>query len=296
MQSKAAILAAFESEWKQQRQRLRSVQIVSITSLIAILVASVWLSGITAAIVGDGVFDRIGHFLYRMLPPLRWESLFASRETRGSLAAWFFGLPLWLAAIKETVEMAFVGTVMAGFIALPLSFGAASNVNRRTVLRQIIRRGFDSLRTIPEIILALLFAAAFSIGPVAGAMTITISSIGSLGKLFSEAIENADIRAVESVRAAGGNWLLQMRFGIVPQLLPQFLSYWLLRLEMNVSIAAALGVVGAGGIGVELDQAISFTDFSTYLAILLLIVCVIFVIDLLSEAIRHRLIGQVGKA
>jgi len=296
MQGEAAILTAFEGAWLSQRRQVRRVQIFTLTGVVVVLALSVWLSGITATNIGDGLFERIGHFFYRMLPHLRWDSLFASRETPGSLLSWFYALPLWLKAIKETVEMAFVGTLLAGLIALPLSFGAAANVNRRGVLRQVIRRGFDTLRTIPEIILALIFAAAFSIGPVAGALTLTISSAGSLGKLFSEAIENGDVRAVESVRAAGGNWLLQMRFGMLPQVLPQVMSYWLLRLEMNVSIAAALGVVGAGGIGVELDQAISFTDFSTYLAILLILVCIIFAIDLVSEQIRHRLIGGLGKA
>lgn len=296
MQNRQAILAAFESEWQRQRARVRRVQMVSFVGLIALLIVSVWLSGVAATILGDGLFDRIGGFLDRMLPVLRWDSLLASRETPGSLLSWFYALPLWLSAIKETIEMAFTGTLLGGVIALPLSFGAAANVNHSGILRQIIRRLFDLLRTIPDIVLALIFAVAFSIGPVAGALTLTVVSTGSLGKLFSEAIENADTRAVESVRAAGGTWLLQMRFGVVPQLLPQFLSYWLLRLEMNVSVAAALGVVGAGGIGVELDQAISFTDFSTYLAILLLLVVIIFVIDIVSEALRHRLIGGFGKA
>lgn len=295
MQDPSAILAAFDTEWQTQRARTRRFQIVTFFGVIAILSGSIWLSGVTATILGDGLFDRIGGFLSRMLPALRWDALFAGREMHGSLQSWFYGLPLWLVAIKETVEMAFVGTALAGVIAMPMAFGAAANVNRHVLLRQLIRRVFDTLRTIPDIVLALIFAVAFSIGPVAGALTLTVSTTGSLGKLFSEAIENADTRAVDSVRAAGGNWLLQMRFGIVPQVLPQFLSYWLLRLEMNVSVAAALGIVGAGGIGVELDQAISFTDFSTCLAILLLLVVIIFVIDLVSEAVRHRLIGDLGK-
>lgn len=295
MQDPSAILAAFDTEWQTQRARTRRFQIVTFFGVIAILSGSIWLSGVTATILGDGLFDRIGGFLSRMLPALRWDALLAGREMHGSLQSWFYGLPLWLVAIKETVEMAFVGTALAGVIAMPMAFGAAANVNRHVLLRQLIRRVFDTLRTIPDIVLALIFAVAFSIGPVAGALTLTVSTTGSLGKLFSEAIENADTRAVDSVRAAGGNWLLQMRFGIVPQVLPQFLSYWLLRLEMNVSVAAALGIVGAGGIGVELDQAISFTDFSTCLAILLLLVVIIFVIDLVSEAVRHRLIGDLGK-
>ena len=291
MQDKAVTVAAFESAWRRHQRRLHRVQNLVLVGLLSLLIVSVRLSGVTETNVSDGLFDRIGHFLYLMLPHLAWDALFAGRETPGSLLSWFYALPLWLAAIRQTVEMAFVGTIVAGLIALPLAFGAAANVNRQRLVRLIIRRGFDALRSIPDIILALIFAAAFSIGPVAGALTIAVSSSGSLGKLFSEAIESADMRAVESVRAAGGNWLLQMRFGVAPQLLPQFLSYWLLRLEMNLLVAAALGVVGAGGIGVELDHAISFTDFSTYLAILLLLVSLIFIIDLLSEWVRHRLIG-----
>jgi phosphonate transport system permease protein len=104
-------------------------------------------------------------------------------------------------------------------------------------------------------------------------------------------MENAEMRQVEAIEAAGGNRLLQLRFGILPQLLPQILSYWLLRMEINLSVAAALGIVGAGGIGMELERAISFTEFDTYLAILILIVLCIFVIDLVSEKLRHRLIG-----
>jgi phosphonate transport system permease protein len=292
MADEAVIVAAFESDWQRRQRRQRRLQTLIIVGILSILTVSVWLSGVTETNVSDGLFDRIGHFLHLMLPHLTWDALFAGRGTPGSLLSWFYALPLWLAAIKQTVEMAFVGTMFAGLIALPLAFGAAANVNRNRLVRQIIRRGFDALRSIPDIILALIFAAAFSIGPVAGALTIVVSSSGSLGKLFSEAIESADIRAVESVRAAGGNWLLQMRFGVAPQLLPQFMSYWLLRLETNLSVAAALGVVGAGGIGVELDHAISFTDFSTYLAILLLLVSLIFIIDLLSEWVRHRLIGS----
>ncbi|MFA7440985.1 MAG: ABC transporter permease subunit [Sphingomonadaceae bacterium] len=142
--------------------------------------------------------------------------------------------------------------------------------------------------------MALIFAAAFSIGAIAGVLTLIIGTMGSLGKLFSESLENAQMGQVEAVRATGGSWPQQMRFGIVPQMLPQILSYWLLRMEGNISAAAALGIVGAGGIGMELQRAISFTQFDTYLAILLLIVLCIFVIDMVSEQVRHHLIGRVA--
>jgi phosphonate transport system permease protein len=220
--------------------------------------------------------------------------LFADRATPGSLASWFHDLPRWLTAMRVTIAMAFVGTVVGGVIAFALAFLAAGNLNRHRLLRLAVRRGFDAARTIPDAILALIFASAFSIGAVAGVLTLIVVTTGSLGKLFSEALENAQMSEVEAVRATGGGWLHEMRFGIVPQLLPQLLSYWLLRMEINLSVAAALGVVGAGGIGVELQRAISFTEFDTYLAILLLIVVCIFVLDAFSERLRHRLIGDIA--
>jgi phosphonate transport system permease protein len=140
----------------------------------------------------------------------------------------------------------------------------------------------------------MILASAFGLGPLAGVLTIIISTTGSLGKLFSEAIESVDMRPAEAIRAAGGGMLAQARFGVVPQVLPNIASYWLLRLELNLAVAAALGIVGAGGIGVELQRAISFTEFDTYLAILFMIVGMIFVIDLASQFIRSRLMGRVS--
>jgi len=152
------------------------------------------------------------------------------------------------------------------------------------------------VRTLPDLIVALILVAAFGIGPLAGVIAISLGTTASLGKLFSEANENIDPRPVEAIRAAGGGWWAQMRFGMLPQVLPNHASYALMRLEINVGAAAALGVVGAGGIGIELSRAITWMQFDTYLAILLMIVGLIFFIDLMSEAIRHRLMGLGGRA
>jgi phosphonate transport system permease protein len=289
-----ATLAAFESERRLLLRQSRRTTLIGLMIASIILALSVELSDVTKSSVDGGLLSRIDQFLDRLFPDLRADSLFEDRSVPGSLASWFYDMPLWLAATWQTIEMALFGTVIGGIMALTLAFGAAANVNRRLILRQILRRGFDMMRTIPDIILALIFAAAFSLGAVAGVFTLIIITCGSLGKLFSECIENADMRHVEAVRATGGGWLLQMRYGIIPQLMPQIISYWLLRLEINLSVAAALGVVGAGGIGVELQRAISFTEFDTYLAILLMIVFCIFLIDMVSERIRHHLIGLVG--
>ncbi len=286
--------AALVQEW---RQRLRSNRIRSLGWLVlasALLVMSLEVSELRSGSVGTGWGDRIATFVDRLIPDLRMDALFANRDTRGSLASWFYDLPLWLVAMRETIAMAIVGTLVGGVFGLALSFAAASNLNRNLPLRLMVRRGLDAARTIPDVILALIFAAAFSLGPVAGVLTLIVSTTGSLGKLFSECMESAQMRQVDAVAASGGNWLTQMRFGIIPQLLPQLLSYGLLRLELNLSAAAALGIVGAGGIGVELQRAISFTEFDTYLAILVLIIVCITLIDLLSETLRHRLIGAMS--
>lgn len=287
----SSIVASIEDMHRRYRRKGRLWAAMQLVVVSVILAGSVQLSGAADNSIDGGWGERIASFMNRLLPALRFDSLFADRVTPGSIASWFHDLPRWLDAMRVTIAMAFVGSVVGGIIAFALAFLAAGNLNRNRPLRFVVRRGFDAARTIPDAILALIFAAAFSIGSVAGVLTLIVVTTGSLGKLFSEALENAQMNEVEAVRATGGSWLHEMRFGIVPQLLPQLLSYWLLRMEINLSVAAALGLVGAGGIGVELQRAISFTEFDTYLAILLLIVGCIFVLDAFSERLRHRLIG-----
>jgi phosphonate transport system permease protein len=287
-------VAAIEAEHLHRRRRGRMATLAQFLLVSLILAGSVQLSGAAENAIDGGWGERIASFMNRLLPHLRTEALFDDRNTSGSLASWFHDLPRWLEGMRVTIAMAFVGTVVGGTIAFVLAFFAAANLNRNRWARLAVRRAFDAMRTIPDAILALIFASAFSIGAVAGVLTLIVVTTGSLGKLFSEALENAQMAEADAVRATGGNWLQEMRFGIVPQMLPQLLSYWLLRMEINLSVAAALGIVGAGGIGVELQRAISFTEFDTYLAILLLIVACIFVIDTISEHLRHRLIGGVA--
>jgi phosphonate transport system permease protein len=187
--------------------------------------------------------------------------------------------------------MAIIATVAGAIGALAASFLCARNLMPIAPVRFIVRRGLEMIRTLPEIILALVLVAAFGVGPLAGIITLAISTMGSLGKLFSEINEEVDPRQLEAMEASGAGLVSKIRFGVVPQVLPNYASYTLLRLEGNLAGAAALGIVGAGGIGIELQRAITYTEFDTYLAILLLIVGMIFLIDIASEAIRHRLIG-----
>lgn len=288
------IVAEIEAEHRHRRRRGRWWTVAQFLAISLVLAVSVPLSGAADNAIDGGWGERVASFIDRLLPDLSLAKLFSSRATPGSLAHWFHDLPLWLDAMRVTIAMAFVGTVVGGVLALSLAFLAAGNLNRHRLLRMAVRRGFDAARTIPDAILALIFASAFSIGAVAGVLTLIVATTGSLGKLFSECLENARMAEADAVRATGGTWLHEMRFGILPQMLPQLLSYWLLRMEINLSVAAALGVVGAGGIGVELQRAIGFTEFDTYLAILLLIVACIFVLDTISEKLRHHLIGTMA--
>jgi phosphonate transport system permease protein len=149
----------------------------------------------------------------------------------------------------------------------------------------------ELLRTVPTLVLALVFVYAFGLGPFAGVLAIAVHTAGALGKLFAEEHENTAPGPVEGVRAAGGSWAQQMRFGVLPQSLPGLLSYGLLRFEINVREASVLGIVGAGGIGEELYLAVRQFEYQDISAILVLILLTVAAIDLLCGRLRARVLG-----
>ncbi|ERM02343.1 hypothetical protein Q644_17200 [Brucella intermedia 229E] len=164
-----------------------------------------------------------------------------------------------------------------------------------STVRFIVRRGLELLRTVPEIVFALLFVIAFGLGPMAGVLALMLHTTGALGKLFSEVVENIDMRPVEGIRASGGSGLQVIRFAVLPQVAANFASYGLLRFEINVRGASVMGFVGgAGGIGQELLTSIRQFYYSDVSAILLLIIVTIFVIDLVTQRVRHALLGRIG--
>lgn len=281
----------FEDERRRalRRQRLESAATIAVVSLV--LLVSFQRSQFFSAEIGGDPAARIVTFLHRMIPDLKTDALLADKRTAGSLAWWYYDLPLWLRSGWQTVEMAVLATVLGATAAAIVSFACARNLMPYAWVRFALRRTLEFIRTLPDLIVALLLVAAFGVGPLAGVITLTLSTLGSLGKLFTEASEAVDPRPLEGLEASGAGPLRKIRYGVLPQVLPNFASYALLRLEVNVAAAAALGIVGAGGIGIELQRAITYTEFDTYLAILLLIVSLIFLIDIASEQIRHRLIG-----
>jgi phosphonate transport system permease protein len=194
-------------------------------------------------------------------------------------ADWFWGIHRWLRLLGETILMGYVGTLTGTAIAFAACFAASRNM----VL--------EVLRTVPDIVFAMVFVVAFGLGPLPGVLALTMHSIGTLGKQFTEVVESIDMRPVEGVAAAGGNWLSQVRFGALPQVLSNFASYTLLRMEYNVRGAAVLGFVGAGGIGQDLLVAIRKFYYQDVSAMLLLLVACVMLLDMTSERLRHRLLA-----
>lgn len=195
-------------------------------------------------------------------------------------------------SLVETVNIALVSTLLgvlgAAFLSLLMTRGLA----RWPRLIPALRRVTDALRAIPEIVIALVLIYILGGGPIPAMIAITIHTMGVLGKLFSEVAENADLKPVEGLASVGATWGQRMWFGVIPQVAPNWLSYALLRFEINVRASAILGFVGAGGIGYELKIAMQWGGgrYDQVVAIFLLLFLTIAVIDRVSDQWRHRLV------
>lgn len=184
-------------------------------------------------------FKQLGWFIMLMIPPDPGTSL-----------------PTYLVAMGETLSIAFLGTLLAAMLALPVSLLAARNIIPSVFLRFPVRRFLDSIRGVDTLIWALVWINVVGLGPFAGVLAIATSDFGAFGKLFSEAIEGADRRQVEGIRAAGGSRLHEIRFGLMPQVLPVLAGQILYFIESNTRSATIIGIVGAGGIGLQLAEQI----------------------------------------
>ncbi len=204
---------------------------------------------------------------------------------------WFWGLGRWSRQLGDTLLMAYVGTLAGAALGFVLCFTSARNLVRSAWLCAVMRRFLEFGRTVPDIVFALIFVVAFGLGPVPGVLAIAMHTTGALGKLFAEVVENIDMKPVEGVMCAGGTWLQQVRFAVLPQVQSNFVSYALLRFEINVRSAGVLGFVGAGGIGETLLVSIRKFYYSDVSAILLMLIVTVMLIDYGTEKLRHVLIG-----
>lgn len=210
-------------------------------------------------------------------------------EKRANLPALFWK---HLPALIETLNIAAVATLIGAVAAMSLSLLATRGLARWPRLIPVFRRTMDALRAIPEIVIALVLIYILGGGPVPAVIAIALHTGGALGKLFSEVAENADLKPVEGLASVGANWSQRMWLGVIPQVAPNWLSYALLRFEINVRASAILGFVGEGGIGHDLKLAMQWGQgrYDQVVAIFLLLFLAIVAIDRVSDHYRHKLV------
>lgn len=220
------------------------------------------------------------------LSQLGWISMMMIPPDPGS------SLPLYLKALGETLSIALLGTTLAALFALPVSLLAARNVVPSVILRFPVRRFLDSIRGVDTLIWALVWINVVGLGPFAGVLAIAISDFGAFGKLFSEAIEGADQKQVEGIRASGGSALHEIRFGLMPQVLPIIAGQVLYFIESNTRSATIIGIVGAGGIGLQLAEQIRVLEWQKVSFLILMILVAVAAIDFISGKLRFAIIGR----
>ena len=256
----------------------RSLAIAALLALL--LVLGLWWIDFGFLRLANGL-GRFGAILWRMLPP-----------SPDSVSRFL----VYSQALVETLGIALIGTVAAAVVALPFSLIAARNVTGSRILHFVLRRLFDIIRGIDRFVWALIFVRVVGLGPFAGALAIGVSNIGAFGKLFSETFESADRKPVEGIVSTGGHGLHAVRFAILPQVAPVLVSQVLYFFESDVRLAAVIGIVGAGGIGLHLYEEIRVLEWTHVAFLILMILVTVAVIDALSGVIRRWFIGSRGTA
>lgn len=240
---------------------------------IALLGFGLWWIDAAPARIWDGL-SKLGFLVRFMWPPSDGGAFWDHMQ-----------------AMAETLAMAFLGTVVAAVVALPLGFLGAKNIVPNWLFHFSLRRAFDTLRGIDSLVWALIFVSAVGMGPFAGVLAIAVSDVMVFSKLFAEAIENVERKQIEGVRSAGAGDVQTLRLAVFPQVFPVMLSHLLYFFEGNVRSATILGIVGAGGIGLQLSDRIRIGNWDQAAFIILMILVTVAVIDNLSRRIRSRLIG-----
>jgi len=288
----------FETEYAKTRRKALRLQVASTLLFAGAVLFSAYVGGFfgfTDVTLPSGErvsmpklwagLPRLGEYLEKTIPTLRLTSL------GPDLAEWFWRWETWLRLLGETILIAYAATVLGVAGGFLLSFLAARNLSPGRWLSILVRRYLEIIRTVPELVWALIFVFCFGVGPLAGMLAIGVHATGSLGKLYSEANENIDMRPLDGIKASGGSWFQQMRYGAVPQVIPNVISYTLLRFEINVRSSSIIGYVGAGGLGQEIRTAMSLQEYTDLSALFVIILVSVTIIDFLSEKLRHRIIG-----
>jgi phosphonate transport system permease protein len=279
-----AVTAVERARHELNRANRAKAATFGVLFLLAV-VGSLWVSEFNVGKFVEGL-PGLATYIHGTLPVIRTQHFVAD------VGEWYWGIGRWLSLLLDTILMAFMGTLLGTVSALLLCFPASRNLTTHVWLYFLCRRLMEISRTVPELVFALIFVYAFGLGPLPGVLAIAVHSMGALGKLFSEANENVDPGPGEGVRAAGGNWMQQVRYAIVPQVLPTLASYTLLRFEINVRASSVVGFVGAGGIGQELYTVIRQFIYVDISALVLLLVATVALIDISCGHLRRHLIGK----
>lgn len=299
--------AELDRRWRRQKSTRRLYTLLGVALVFGALVASLRYADNANA---GSLFDRLPHFFdfTSWLIPKDWNDVWralfdlATPNDNGTEATnyplgrvYLFGsvyLPEYFDLMLVTLNVALLSTLIGVAGGIAICFFAARNTMPNRWIRGTARRCAEIMRAFPEIVIAGLFAAVLSIGPVAAIIAVSIHTVGALGKLFYEVVENIDMKANEGLQAVGASWIERMRFGTLPLILPNIVSYSLLRLEINVRASTIIGAVGGGGIGQELKLAISRGFGPKTLALVLLLFVTIVAVDNLSAYLRKKLVGD----
>ena len=253
-------------------------------SALAVLVVIGW-----AALSVDVRLDRVAD-----LPAGIWRVVYRMFFESGP--DWGY-LGVSIEHMIQSIQIAWIGTIIGAIFSLPIGFIAAKNVSSG-LMSNLMRQVLNGIRAFPELVLAVaIFIPIAGLGPVAGALAIGFHSIGTLGKLTAEVVEGIDSGPVEAARAVGGRWAQVQRWGVLPQVLPEIVAFWLYRFEINIRAAAVLGVVGAGGIGFIVQQTLIFGRFPRAGMALLVVIVATILVDTVSGWVRRQIIeGAEAKA
>ena len=279
----------FEEQYAAYRRQKRWYAGFFCVVFAACLVGA-WVTARFDPVVLLNGLPRTTEFLSKLVPPISMSTFGAD------VREWYWDGAKWMESLLSTLLMAYLATVLGTAIGGFLSFFAARNLAQHYLVYWITRRVLEIARTVPDIVWALLFIIAFGIGPLAGILAITVHTIGAQGKLFAEVNENISPLPIDGLRASGATWFQVMRFAVLPQVLPNYMSYTFWRMELNVRSATIVGFVGAGGIGHDLFTSVQLLYFADAGAILLIVVATVMLIDMLSEQFRHSAIGKASFA
>jgi phosphonate transport system permease protein len=273
--------------WSFQGAKIRPGELVAGIPQIGVTLARMLPPDFSKVTSAKSYFIPEGFTLSELLVPLPLSEPQARIKQRW----WDNTFPQTIVgATLETVQMALAGTFLALLVAFPVGFLAARNTTPHPVVYYALRTVLNFLRTIPDLALGLLFVAAVGLGAFAGTLALAIHTATVLGKLLSESVENIDEGVVEAIRATGAGYAQILSFAVLPQILPDLISFSLYRLETNIRAASVLGLIGAGGIGYLMNASFRTFQYQEAAAIVLVLIALVVLVDYLSSRLRNLVV------